>query len=565
MRTARTLLAAVPRARLLVAGAALTAVAAGSLAVVQAGVLAGLLASAFEHRLSPSALAWPLTILGCVVLLRAALAMAHGTIAARAAAAVKLGLRRGVLSAAERLGPGWLAGQRSGELATLAGRGLDALDPYVTGYLPQLALAATIPVAVLARLAWGDPLSAGIVALTLPLLVVFGVLIGLRTRASSERQWELLARLGGHFLDVVTGLPTLRALGRARAQAAAVRRIADAHRRATMRTLRVAFLSALVLEVVAAVSIALLAVPIGLRLLAGQMDLGTGLLVLLLAPEAYLPVRALGARFHAGVEGVAVAERCFELLDTAAERRSETAPGGGAPIPERATLRLDRVAVRHPGRDEPALESLSLSVAPGERLALVGPSGAGKSTVLLLLLGLVRPTVGRVLAGHVDLDDLDLEAWRRRIAWVPQRPHLFATSVAENIRLGSPGASLSEIRRAARAAAADEFISELPTGYETLLGERGHGLSAGQRQRIALARAFLRDPSIVLLDEPTARLDAASESGVLAASERLLAGRTVVLVAHRPALLAGVDRWVRLERGRIAAEGAGERAREVPA
>jgi ATP-binding cassette, subfamily C, bacterial CydD len=564
VKLARRLLAAVPGARGAVGVAALSAVAGGLLAVAQAGLLAGILADAFRGRLGPESLGVPLALLACVMGLRAAFALAHGAVAARAAATVKAGLRTGILAAAQRLGPQWLAGQRSGELATLAGKGLEALDPYLTGYLPQLALAATVPVAVLAWLALRDPLSALIVALTLPLLVVFGVLIGLRTRGASERQWAQLARLGGHFLDLVSGLPTLRALGRARAQAAVVRRIADAHRQATMRTLRIAFLSALVLELVAALSIALLAVPIGLRLLAGQMDLGTGLLVLLMAPEAYLPLRALGARFHASVEGVAVAEQAFGLLDAAA---GERAPAAVRRTPDmtRAGVRLERVTVRHPGREHPAVEDVSLAVGPGERVALVGPSGAGKSTLLQLLLGLLRPTSGRVLIGGVDLEEMDVEGWRRRVAWVPQQPHLFATSVADNIRLGSPRATLDDVRRAAQAAALDEVVASLPAGYDTVLGERGHGLSAGQRQRIALARAFLREPSLVLLDEPTARLDAASEAAVLAASERLLASRTVILVAHRPALLAGADRWVRLEAGRVVAEGAGRRLREVPA
>ncbi|HYN96689.1 MAG TPA: thiol reductant ABC exporter subunit CydD, partial [Pilimelia sp.] len=469
-----------------------------------------------------------------------------------AAATVKAALRADLLGAVGRRGPVWLAGQRTGALATLAGRGLDALDAYFTGYLPQLVLTVTVPIAVLGRLIFADWTSALVVAVTLPLIPAFGALLGWQARAATERQWRRLRQLGGHFLDMVRGLPTLRAFGRAGDQVAAVRRMADAHRVATMGTLRIAFLSSLVLELVATISVALVAVPVGLRLLDGGIDLRTALLVLLLAPEAYLPLRAAGARFHASLEGLTALDESFRLLDAAAPAGPAAAPARTAdrlPDPGRAEIVFAGVTVAY--ERTTALVDVDLTVRPGERLALIGPSGAGKSTLLGLLLRTVSPTAGRVLVDGVDLATLDPDAWRRRIAWVPQRAHLFGTTLAANIRLGAPAADDAAVRAAVHAAALDDVVAALPDGLGTLLGERGHGLSSGQRQRLALARAFLRDAPLLLLDEPTARLDGASEAAVLRATHRLVAGRTALLVAHRPALLAHADRIVRVAGGRL--------------
>jgi ATP-binding cassette subfamily C protein/ATP-binding cassette subfamily C protein CydD len=489
-----------------------------------------------------------------VVVARGALGWAQGVLAGRTATALKSVLRRKLLSRYqdmfEDLGP---AAYRSGELVTLAGRGLDALDPYLTGYLPAVAVAGVVPVAVLIRIFVADLGTAVIILLTLPLIPVFGALVGWTTRTVTERQWRALARLGGHFLDVVRGLPTLRAFGRARYQASVIHDVAEAHRAATMRTLRVAFLSSLVLELVASLSLALVAVPVGLRLLSGSLDLHTALLVLLLAPEAYLPLRAMGAKFHAAMEGVAAADEAFAVINPAEEdagpRRQEAAaaPPAGSP-PE---IRLEGVTVRYPGRDDPALDDVSLVIAPGERVAIVGPSGAGKSTLLHLLLGFVTPSRGRVLVDGTDLAGLDLDQWRRLLAFVPQRPHLFASSVADNIALGS-GAAPGEIHAAAAAAQAAEFVEELPDGYDTTLGERGANLSAGQRQRVALARAFCRPGAeALLLDEPTARLDGRSEAAVVEATRKLAEGRTAIFVAHRPAIIDLADRVIRLDGGRL--------------
>ncbi|MBG0822322.1 ATP-binding cassette domain-containing protein [Planomonospora sp. ID91781] len=592
------------------------AVLAGLLVLVQAELLAGVLSG----RLETPALA----LLAVVVGVRGLLGLAQGIAAGRTTTAVKSVLRHRLLSRLRDLGPARLTSHRSGELVTLTGRGLDALDPYLNGYLPAVAVAGVVPVAVLARLVFADLPSAVIVLVTLPLIPVFGALVGMHTKAVTERQWRALSRLGGHFLDVVRGLPTLRAFGRARYQAEVIRRVTDAHRSATMRTLRVAFLSSLVLELAASLSLALVAVPIGLRLLGGTLDLPAALLVLLLAPEAYLPLRNMGTRFHAAMEGVTAADDVFAVLDgepepRSAEPRSTVSrsaeppsadggaldPAGPAAAPE---IRLENVTVRYPGRTEAALEDVSLVIAPGERVALVGESGAGKSTLLHLLLGFLTPESGRVLVDGVELSgpasgpaaaasgaegagdagtegagetrdggdagsaetrvardagDAGIsedagarwEAWRGRLAFVPQRPHLFAASVADNIRLGSPGATLQQVRAAAGAAHADGFVTELPEGYDTVLGERGANLSAGQRQRIALARAFCRPAAdLLLLDEPTARLDGRSEAAIVAATRELAEGRTAVIVAHRPAMIDLAGRVVRIAGGRVVSD-----------
>ncbi|WP_405150847.1 thiol reductant ABC exporter subunit CydD [Sphaerisporangium sp. NBC_01403] len=528
------------------------AVLAGLLVLAQAELLSGVLSGGLT--------ALALLPLAGVVVARALLGRLNGVAGGRTATALKSVLRARLLSRLRDLGPARLTAHRSGELVTLAGRGLDALDPYITGYLPAVAVAGVVPVAVLVRLFAADLGTAVIVLLTLPLIPVFGALVGWQTKAVTERQWRALSRLGGHFLDVVRGLPTLRAFGRARYQATVIRQVADAHRAATMRTLRVAFLSSLVLELVASLSLALVAVPVGLRLLSGSLDLRTALLVLLLAPEAYIPLRAVGTKFHAAMEGVAAADQAFAVLE-------EPIPGTGgtaAPAPGVPEIRLENVTVRYPGREDAALDGVSLVVPPGERVALVGESGAGKSTLLHLLLGFVTPSEGRVLIGGVDLTTLDLDAWRGRLAFVPQRPHLFASSVADNIRLGSP-ASDEDVRTAAAAARAAEFVEALPEGYATVVGERGANLSAGQRQRVALARAFCRPGAeMLLLDEPTARLDGRSEAAIVEATRTLAEGRTAVIVAHRPAMIDLADRVVRVDAGRIVSDRLVTRAGPAP-
>lgn len=528
----------------LVAVIGLGVVGAG-LVIVQAMLVAEIVVGAFQRGESAVGLRTPLLVLAAVAVGRSLVAWLTELAAHRAGAAVKSELRGRLLDRAAALGPGWLSGQRTGSLVTLATRGVDALDDYFSRYLPQLGLAVVVPVAVLARIVTEDWVSAAIIVGTLPLIPLFMVLIGWATQSRMDRQWRLLSRLSGHFLDVVAGLPTLKVFGRAKAQAESIRRITGEYRQATLRTLRIAFLSSFALELLATLSVALVAVTIGMRLVHGDMDLYIGLVILVLAPEAYLPLRQVGAQYHAAAEGLAAAEEIFSVLET-------PVPASGTdPVPAGAVA-FEDVSVRYPGRSSDAVTGVSFRVEPGETVALVGPSGAGKSTLLGVLLGFVRPAGGRVRVGGADLAGLDLAEWRSRIAWVPQRPHLYAGTIAENVRLARPGADDGAVRRALRDAGAWEFVAALPDGVDTVLGEDGTGLSAGQRQRLALARAFLADRPVLLLDEPTAALDGATEGEVVAAVRRLAAGRTVLLVVHRPALLGVADRVVRLDGADVA-------------
>ncbi len=469
--------------------------------------------------------------LAAAIAVRVLLAGVQGSVGGRFAATVKAGLRKRLLGA---------EAEKPGEVATLVTKGIDASDAYLTGYLPTVVLSAIVPVAVLVRLFAADLASALIITTTLPLIPVFAILVGQLALAKTAQQWALLSKLGGHFLDVVRGLGTLKVFGRADAQAKTVRAMADAHTDATMRTLRVAFLSALVLELVATLSVALVAVPIGFRLLEGGMVVHTAVLVLLLAPEAYLPLRAAGAKFHASAEGLATVKEALAVPAEEIVRGSQVARRGAPRIV------LEKVSVAY--GDETVLSEVDMTIEAGEHVALVGPSGSGKSTLLAVLLGFVTPTSGRVLVDGVDLRELDPAPWRAGAAWVPQRPTLFTGTVEENIAMGQ----VPDVQAAARAAAFDKVVRGLPDGYRTRIGELGAPLSAGQRQRLGLARALARtEAGLVLLDEPTARLDAETEAAVLAATRELLTGRTALLVAHRPAMAALASRVLEVRDGAV--------------
>jgi thiol reductant ABC exporter CydD subunit len=513
------------------------------LLVAQAWLLATVIAGAFVDGKDLAQLKVPMGLLLGVVVWRALMVWAAEVSADRCSARVKSELRAALVERAALVGPDGRAPKRSGEVATLAVHGIDALDGYFGRYLPQLFLAAIVPLTVVCAVAGIDWISAAIMTVTLPLIPVFMALIGWATGAYTARQLKTLQLLSGHFLDVVGGLATLKIFGRSKAQARTIRAVTDSYRRTTMATLRLTFLSSLVLELLASVSVALVAVAIGLRLLNGHLDLRSALFVLVLAPEAYLPLRQVGADFHASAEGLSAAEQVFAMLDAPLPQRGKDTR---VPDPARTGLQIDGLRVTYPGRPGPALDGISLTVAPGEVLALTGPSGCGKSTLIQVLLGLVHADAGSVRVGATDIASLDPDVWRTRIAWVPQRPHLFAATVADNVRMGRAGASQPDVQSAIDDAGLSGVVARLPDGLDTMLGDKGAGLSAGERQRVALARAFLRDAPLLLLDEPTANLDGQTEAEILEAVRRLTRGRTAIIVAHRPALLEVADRVVDL-------------------
>jgi thiol reductant ABC exporter CydD subunit len=518
------------------------------LVIAQAWLLADIIAAALGAGRGVGALSLPLVALLCVVLARSAVAWGRELLAQRASTRAKSQLRAALLEHVGAAGPSQQTSTRTGELAVLATRGIDALDGYFSLYLPQLFLAVIVPCAVLVAVGATDWISALIIAGTLPLIPMFMALVGAATRDRMAMQFRTLQQLAGHFLDVVGGLPTLKVFGRSQAQIRTIAEVSNRYRRAAMSTLRVTFMSSLILELVATISVALVAVEIGLRLMGGHLGLRTALMVLVLAPEAYLPLRLLGANYHASAEGMSAAREVFAVLATPLPVRGRRTD---IPDPALTGLAVHDLQVEYPGRGEPALHGVSLTLEPGEVLAVTGPSGCGKSTLLAVLLGFVTPQGGSVQVNGVPLADLDPDAWRARLTWLPQRPHLFATSIAENIRLARPQATADQVWDAVVAAGLGDVVARKPEGLDTVLGDRGAGLSVGERQRVALARAFVRDAPLLLLDEPTANLDGATEDEVLATLRGLVRGRTVVIVAHRPALVQLADRVVELGRSTV--------------
>jgi ATP-binding cassette subfamily C protein CydD len=508
-----------------------------------ATMLARIAAEAFHgaplHTLAPS-FAW--LILAFV--LRGMFAWAMEVAGRRAAWDVLSDLRLALAAKRLRTQPTAVDGAEGAEITTVSVQGVEALEGYFARYLPQVVLACVVPLLVIAWVAFVDLEAAVIMLLTLPLVPVFMWLIGSYTADMTRERWQALRQLSSHFLDVVRGLPTLRSFGRGTDEVAVISEVSERYRRTTMETLRISFLSGSVLELAATIGVALVAVTAGVRLVGGSLGLQAGLTVIILAPELYLPYRRLGAEYHASADGLAVADRMFELLDAPA------AVGAGgprlAPSPATAQVHLERVSFSYPTRSVPVLDGFDLELSPGEIVALVGESGAGKSTVASLLLGLLSPTSGRITVGDVDLSECRLDEWRRLVAWVPQHPTLFRASVADNIRLGDPEASPEAVRAAAALAGADEFISALPDAYDTLVGDGRRTLSPGERRRIGLARAFVRDAPLVILDEPTADLDPRSVSIVAGAVRRLQTGRTMLVIAHRPELVQSADRVVRV-------------------
>ncbi len=527
----------------------------GLLTILQAWIFAVIINDVFFNGLTREAVLGSLAALLGVVVLKAGMVWGSEVAANLVAQRVKSDLRERLVTHLTALGPAYTQSERTGELALSAIEGVENLEAYFSQYLPQLVLAASIPLSVLLLVFPLDPLSGLVFLLTAPLVPFFMILIGRSGEALTSRQFETLQRLSAHFYDVLQGLTTLKALNQSRSQAGVIGEVSERYRDVTMQVLRVTFLSALALELLTTISTAIIAVEIGFRLLYRNMDFLPAFFILVLAPDFYLPLRLLGLRFHAGMSGVSAAKRIFEILDVRYSRSDIRYSNIELSNIELSNIELSNISFTYPDRSTPALQNVTFHIPPGQTTALVGPSGAGKTTVANLLMRFIEPESGNITVGDVPLARIPPEEWRAQIAWVPQNPYLFSDTIAANLRLAKPNAPESDLLRACERAGLLDFIRSLPDGLETRIGERGARLSGGQAQRLALARAFLKDAPFLLLDEPTSSLDPALEAELQASVRQLMQGRTVLVIAHRLATVYQADQIVVLEAGKVAEVG----------
>lgn len=530
----------------------------GILTIAQARALSQLIAQVFRQHATLAGVWNVMLVLLAIMIARAVLSWASDVSAFQIAARIKTDLRERGFKHLLGLGPTYARGERTGELSNTLTEGIEALDAYLSQYLPQLVLAALVPLVVLVFVFPLDWLSGCVLLFTGPLIPIFMMLIGSAADALTRKQYSQLSLLSAHFLDVLQGLTTLKIFGRSREQIETIARISHHYRDTTLSVLRIAFLSAFALEMIATISTAIVAVQVGLRLLYDQLDFERAFFVLVLAPDFYLPLRLLGTRFHAGMAGVAAASRLFQILEIPQRNwRAEEQERDFSPLLPHslAPLRFENVSFAYEDDTRPALNGVSFTITPGQRVALVGATGAGKSTLVNLLLRFIEPTRGEILCGDVSLRAWSSDDWRKQIAWVPQMPYLFNDSIANNIRLARPDASIDEVMRAAQLAHADDFIRALPHAYETVIGERGARLSGGQAQRVALARAFLKDAPLLILDEPTSNLDVETEELLQDSLEQLLKDKTALMITHRLNTAMRADQIIVLDHGRVAEIG----------
>lgn len=526
---------------------------AGLLTIGQAYLLSSTVNGVFLQGQTLAQIAHWLQLILFIIAGRALLTWLNEVSANIVAVKIKTELRERLFNHILKLGPAYTRGQRTGELTTAAVEGIEALDAYYSQYLPQLVVTALIPISILIVVFPLDLLSGIVMLITAPLIPFFMIMIGKGAEIVTKRQYQTLSHLSAHFLDSLQGLTTLKLFGQSKAHTKNIENVSNQFRDTTLGVLRITFLSALALELLATLSTAIIAVEIGFRLLYARMEFHEAFFILVLAPEFYLPLRNLGARFHAGMSGTTAAKRIYEILDTPVPVNSSQLSMDSDQKNEFSSIEFENVSFTYPGESTPALENINLKVEAGQHIALVGPSGAGKSTLVNLLLGFIQPTTGQIET-TTPYSTFHFPP-TTSIAWVPQRPHLFHDTLAANIRLGKPDATDKEMIQAAKAAHLHEFIETLPEKYDTIIGESGARLSGGQAQRLALARAFLKDSPLLILDEPTSSLDPGTESLLEESTSRLMQGRTVITIAHRLNTIFKADNIIVLEEGRIVEQG----------
>ena len=534
-----------------------TGLIAAAAVVAQAWFLSVVISRVFLEQQALDQLMAPLAILLAIAIVRAAAVLAGDVLAQRSASLLKAQLRSALLSKLSALGPAYSTREHSGELASLAGQGVEELDEYIVAYQPLRFLAVLVPVMVALAVLVIDPLSVLVLLFTGPVLVLFLVLIGSRARELTDRRFQELNWMSAHFLDFLQGIATLKMFGRSREQVENIREISRRYGDTTLDVLRTAFETSFVLELSTTIATALVAVEIGLRLFDGQLPFQQALAVLIITPEFFLPVRQLAARYHAGAAGKTAAERIFAVLDAPLPSSVVTLDTRTPARSPRSGIVFENVWFAYERGERPVLRDLSFFMPRGKTVAIVGETGAGKSTIASLLLRFIEPQSGFITVDGKPLASIDVQTWRAGIAWVPQRPHLFFGSVADNIRLARPAATDAEVISAAEAACADTFIRLLPNGYDTQIGEGGARLSGGEQQRLAIARAYLKDAPLLILDEPTSHLDVANEALVQAALAELLLGKTALIISHRLNFAYQADQVVVLREGRIVEAGSG--------
>ena len=558
MKIGMRFLRQLPEARLFLIITVMLGTFLGILIVFQAFSLSLIINGVFLHSQTLQQVwSWLFLLVGIIVL-RALLSWGNVLAANQIAGRIKTRVRKRLLTRLFQLGPLYTRGERSGELINTLNGGVEALDPYFSQYFPQLFLSLFVPAIIVGTIFWVDIPSGIILLIMVPLLLFLLALAGMMAGVETKRHWKALSLMSAHFLDTLQGLTTLKLFGRDKAAEEQVRKVSERFRQTTMRTLRIAFFSSFILEEGATISAAIIALEIGLRLLIAQIPFQTALFVLLLTPEFFLPLRLVSARYHAGMTGSVALQRIIEILETPVSSQtpsivSPTMHETTASISD-ACICLEHVSYSYDGQ-RPALHDISLRIAPGQNVALVGPSGAGKTTIAHMLLRFIEADSGDVSMNGKAAGDVSPQEWRKHIAWVPQHPYLFHATIEENIRLGCPHATHAQVVEAVRLAHADHFIDALPQTYDTVIGEQGSRLSGGEAQRISLARAFLKDAPLLILDEATSYLDSEHEAEVLESIAHLKEGRTVLLIAHRLSTVYNADQIVVLAAGRVVATG----------